>query len=268
MSERREPSVGAPAPDARLEEISTYWSLFRLAHQGTGASASAARNALVMRYNGAIHRYLAALLHNEQEAQEVTQEVVVRLLRGDFAAATPERGRFRDYLKAAVRNEYLRYVKKKGRRAAVSLEVLPSAANTFAEWLDDPQDPHWLAEWRRDVLAKTMRVLQSYERETEGNLYHTLMRLRTEHLDDDNSQLAQRVLEETGRAFSPEAFRGQLLRARRKFAELLLEHIAATLDQPTPENVEAELSDLGLLGYVRDLFPADRRNRGQRIDPE
>jgi hypothetical protein len=42
-----------------------------------------------------------------------------------------------------------------------------------------------------------------------------------------------------------------LYRAREKFAELLLDEVAQSLDQPTREDLEQELVDLNMLRYVK-----------------
>src|SRR5256885_1610619 len=41
---------------------------------------------------------------DEVEAEELCQEFALRFLRGDFRHADPDRGRFRDYLKVALRH--------------------------------------------------------------------------------------------------------------------------------------------------------------------
>ena len=45
--------------------------------------------------------------------------------------------------------------------------------------------------------------------------------------------------------------RKRLLYAREKFSELLLEELAQSLEDPTPEALEDELTVLGLLGACR-----------------
>ena len=40
------------------------------------------------------------------------------------------------------------------------------------------------------------------------------------------------------------------------FAELIIAEIRQTLDNHTPEQIRAELADLGLLAYVRDFLLA------------
>ena len=57
---------------------------------------------LVLRYGGAVHRYLLASLRDVDAADELAQEFALRFLRGDFKNADPGKGRFRDFLKRAV----------------------------------------------------------------------------------------------------------------------------------------------------------------------
>ena len=67
-------------------------------------------------------------------------------------------------------------------------------------------------------------------------------------------------------AIGPEAFRKQVSRARRLFAELLVAETARTLDNPTPLAVEEELIDIGVMKYVKAFLPADWRTSGKLLD--
>src|SRR5688500_86825 len=87
----------------RLEAIVTRWSLLRRAHDDN-TQAVAARQTLVTRYATAVRSYVRAIMQGSADADEVAQDVVVKMLQGNFAGADPERGRFRDLLKVAVRN--------------------------------------------------------------------------------------------------------------------------------------------------------------------
>ena len=51
-----------------------------------------------------------------------------------------------------------------------------------------------------------------------------------------------------------------------KFAELLIEEIADSLENASPEAIEAELMSLELLEYVRDLLPPDWKQRRSAAD--
>ena len=61
-----------------------------------------ARAALVHRYRGAIYRYLLGAVRNPDVADDLAQDFALRLVRGDFRNADPERGRFRDLVKTVL----------------------------------------------------------------------------------------------------------------------------------------------------------------------
>lgn len=249
---------GDLAGDERLDDIVTRWSLLRLSHQDSVSRAGPARHALVLRYNRAIRSYIGALTRNDEEADELSQEVIVRLLKGDFDRATPDRGRFRDLLKVAVRNMVRSYWSRKQRRTPAPLDV-----EQFADEAPvDPADEAWDSTWRDSVLDMAWQALESYEKASSGTVAYTLLRLRTEHPDDDSPQLAARLSAAVGRTFQSPAARQQLRRARLRFAQLLVEELARGLADPAPERVEEELIDLGLMEHVRDFLPPDWRTSG------
>jgi hypothetical protein len=243
---------------ARLDEIATRWSLLRLAHADFSA-AGTARDALVLRYNKAIRNFIGALVKDPNDADDVAQELVVRLARGQFAAASPERGSFRRMLAVAARNlvRTLWARKKRASGAPVDLGVL---ANEPSESAIDEEGQR---AWRKAMLDLAWGALEEYERGHRGSISWTLLRLRADHPDDDMDQLAARLAGKIGRALKPEAVRQQLRRARVRFAQALLEEVARGLSDPTPERVEEELTDAGLLSYVQDLLPPDWRTRGE-----
>jgi hypothetical protein len=82
-----------------------------------------------------------------------------------------------------------------------------------------------------------------------------------DHPEDDSATLAARTTALIGRPIRGDAFRKQLSRARRLFAELLLAEVARTLKKPTTAEVELELIEVGLMPYVSPYLPADWRNR-------
>src|SRR5262245_54474212 len=86
--------------DQRLSRIATQWTLLVQAH-GPGA-VSAAQAALLARYRDAAVRYLLGAVRDADAAEELAQEFALRFLRGDFRRASPEKGRFRDYLRTAL----------------------------------------------------------------------------------------------------------------------------------------------------------------------
>jgi RNA polymerase sigma factor (sigma-70 family) len=220
------------------------------AHQGSDTIAGLARNRLVLRYGKAVRSYLGGMLKNDPDADDVANEIMVKMLEGKFGAATSARGRFRDYLKAAVRNAALNFLRRKhpARRVELDTEELSGSR-------DDEQA--WLGDWRRCLLERTQQALKSFQDTHPGNIYATLLDFLSAYPQDDSEQLAQRLQELTGQKFRADAVRKQISRARRKFAELLLEEVKRTLDDPTTQRIEEELIEVGLMPYVRDFLPRD-----------
>src|SRR4051812_31946614 len=71
----------------RLSQITTLWSQVFLAHQGPTDAAIAAQRLLIERYGRAIYRYLLTILRDPDAADELAQELALRLIRGDFRRA-------------------------------------------------------------------------------------------------------------------------------------------------------------------------------------
>ena len=257
MASNKEPGAQR---NARLERIETQWSLLRLAHADSVTAAGEARNALVLRYCDAIRRFVGSVLQNDPDADDLTQDIVVRMLGGDFAGADPERGRFRSLLKLAVRNMIRNDWKRRQRQAPADwdLDRLSDQGASQDRW-----HTQWTEAWRTAVLDRTWSALEALERDHPGSSSWTILRQRAEHPEDDSAQLAARVSKAIGRTMNSAALRQQLRRARIKFAQLLLEETARGLDQATPDEVQKELGELGLMEFVRDFLPHDWTRTGQ-----
>jgi RNA polymerase sigma factor (sigma-70 family) len=245
----------SPDIPGRIDAISTRWSLIRVAHTGD-RDAQAARAALVLRYAKSVRAYVGGLLKSRDDADELAQEVVVRLLKGDFAGADPTRGRFRDLLKTAARNMVRNFWEKQNRRRPVDADL------SLVAGAESPGDP-WLAAWQRTILDHVWAALKEVEKANPKNPAHALLRLRTEFPDLTSEQLAEKLSAKIGTPVRPDTCRQMLRRARLKFAELLVEEIRLGLDDPSPARVEEELTALELLEYVGDFLPADWKQRGE-----
>ena len=71
-------------------------------------------------------------------------------------------------------------------------------------------------------------------------------------------EMAERLTAELGKPMSPENDRKTLQRAQAKFADLLLDQVSDSLDDPATD-LEAELRDLDLLKYCRSAL--ERRKK-------
>ncbi len=74
------------------------------------------------------------------------------------------------------------------------------------------------------------------------------------HPEMQSPALAEKLSEQMGQPVNAAWVRKRLHLARGKFIELLLSEIRETLDEPTEDELQEELLDLGLLDYCRRAF--------------
>ena len=250
--------MGEQEPADRLTLIKTHWAMLFQAHQDLGDAASAAQRELLLRYYGAVYRYLLGILRDPAAAEELTQEFAVRFLRGDFSGADPRRGRFRDFLKAALRHLAVDYWRQQ-RKTPLPLADAGAGLAAGDPSVSEAFDQAFVDNWRQELLARTWEALAQAQAET-GQPYHTVLRWKTEHPEVRSAQLADRLRTQEGRPFSEESTRQLLHRARKRFAEALVEEVARSLQTSAPEEVTQELIDLGLLAYCRPALEKRRRS--------
>jgi RNA polymerase sigma-70 factor (ECF subfamily) len=231
-----------------LNEMTTNWLQLFQAHQGPADQMSETRQRLVHRYKGPVYRFLLRVLHDPDLAADLTNEFALRLLRGDFRRADPDRGRFRDFLKTAlyhlVADAHRLRARHRSLHDGVPEPASPDAdpaAGTFSAFL---------SSWRDDLVAQAWAALGRLERRT-GQPFTLVLRLRADHPELRSPELAQRLATRLGRPVTADAFRKTLQRARAAYADLLLAEVARSLETPTREQLEQELADLNLLEYCR-----------------
>jgi RNA polymerase sigma factor (sigma-70 family) len=231
-----------------LSQIVTQWTVLHQAHRGAHDEATAARQQLMLRYCGAVYRYLARAVRDPALAEDLTQEFALRFLQGRFGQADREQGRFRHYVKRAL--FHLVQDHHRGR-----LREPPAVA--LGPDMDVPAPPGPAAErdfhesWRQELLSRAWQALEAAQRET-GQPYHDLLRLRVDQPELTSNDLATLLSERLGRPFSATNVRQLVHRARSRFADLLLDDIRASLEGASWERVEEELAELDLLKYCKD----------------
>jgi RNA polymerase sigma-70 factor (ECF subfamily) len=216
-----------------------------------------ARQRLLERYGGAVQRYLLGALRELDAAEELFQEFAFHFLRGDFRRADPQRGRFRNFLKTALYRLVVHYRRRQQK------QPLPLCDDAFEPAVTDPEpadsaDQDFLRSWRDQLLASAWDALEQVQQKT-GQPYYVVLRFRAEHPDLASPQMAERLTTQLGKPLTSPAVRQLLHRARERFADTLLDNVAQSLDQPTEENLEEELIELGLLDYCRPALERRRR---------
>ncbi len=225
--------------EQRLSRIATLWTLHAQAHAGDAAAQG--RAVLLQRYRTAAYRYLRAALRDADAADDLAQDFAVRFLRGDFGRADPHRGRFRDYLRTALSHLVTDFhrARQQGPRPLTHDAAGPMAPA-------DDADESFNAAWREELLERTWRKLDA-----EQPAYHAALRLRIEEPEATSAQMAERLTKQLNKAISADWVRKALQRAHERFADLLLDEVAATLEGAPADALEDELRGLDLLRYCR-----------------
>ena len=188
-----------------------------------------AQHALMQRYCGTVYRYLLGAVRDEAVAEELFQEFALRFLRGDFRRADPAKGRFRDYLKTALSHLVTDHYRRQGRRPA---PIRPDHPEPVAVDADESFE----GSWREELIHQAWQALA----QSQPPL-HAALRQHVENPDLAAAEIAQRLSASSGKPVSAGNVRVMLHRARQKFALLLVDEVARSLESPTREELVAEL---------------------------
>jgi hypothetical protein len=164
----------------RLDQITTDWTI--LVHPPI----------FVLRYATAIRSYLDGLVKDPHQADEIAQDFLLRVVRKGFPWASSDRGRFRDYLKAAVRNAVRTSLRRR-------TEEPLTEALLERQVEDGTLAKQWLSDWQGCLLDSAFRTLKEHQQRSPGNLFHTVLRVAVDHPDEDSSALAARASALAGR---------------------------------------------------------------------
>jgi RNA polymerase sigma-70 factor (ECF subfamily) len=227
-------------PGNFLDQITTRWPLI----------TDPVR--FVMRYAPAIRRYLSAIVRDPHDLDDVAQEFLLNVVRRGLVSEGEVRGRFRDYLKASIRNAALSHLRKRRVPQASDLDLASLAAPEPAS-----ADREWVEEWRTTLLGQAMEKLEEHERRAPDGRLHTVLCLARDHPEADSPTLAALASQRSGKPMSPEAFRKQLSRARALLANLLIDEVRKTLESPTQEMIDDELAALQLQELVSPYLGQD-----------
>lgn len=236
--------------DEYLSQIETMWTVVRQAHAGTADEVGAAQARLLKRYGLAVSRYL----RDNEAADDLFQEFALRLLRGDFKRADPERGKFRRFVKTSL---YHLVVDHQRRRHARPLLGDVSEPVDYAQSLAE-SEARFIADWRAELLRRAGQALAEHDRQTGQRLF-AVLRLRTDHPQLRSAEMAERLAAELGQEVNAGWVRKRLHQARGKSADLLLDEVASSLETSSPDDLEEELIELGLLDYCREKLARRRR---------
>jgi hypothetical protein len=236
----------------RISQISTHWSALH------------SPSVEVTRYAGPVFRYFLGIVRQVPQAEDLAMQFVQRFLTQDVQRhARPESGRFRDYLKASLRN----MAQDVWRQAAKDKKLyapLPGdgAHLPESESTDTPDIDEFDTQCHIERIDAAWERLRKEEEESSGKggdggaraPYYTVLRLQSERAEMSAQEIADELNRSRPSTLKPENVRQLLSRARRKFGEYLLDEVLKSLPVAEHGELETELIELRLLPYCKAAF--------------
>lgn len=226
--------------------VTTQWSAVLAASRSNGTESRNALEQLCRNYWPPLYAYVRRLGYSPHDAQDLTQEFFARLLeRHAMAQADPERGRFRSFLLASLKNflahewEKARAQKRGGRAHILSLDLDTAETQCVQPAApDDSPDKAYDRQWALALLDLVLRRLRKeYADCGRDDLFLALKGT----LSGGRSEIPYRDLA-SRLVMSEGAVKVAAHRLRQRYRELLREEIANTVSGP--EAVEEELQHL------------------------
>jgi RNA polymerase sigma-70 factor (ECF subfamily) len=225
---------------------STHWSLVIAAGERGRTEAEHALAVLCQRYWFPLYAFARRRVPELHEAQDLTQEFFLRLLeKNTLAAASSERGRFRSFLLASMKNflanewDHATSQKRGGGRQRLSLDWESGESRLSLEPVHaDSPERVFERQWAMTLLENVLQRLQ-YEFQTAGKSRQ--FELLKETLTGGRAALNYPAVA-AELSISEEAVRQAAHRLRKRYRDLLREEVAATVENDT--EIEDEISRL------------------------
>ncbi len=228
------------ATQKHAEFPATRWSVIIRATATPSPLSHDALEDLCRLYWPPLYAFLRRSGHPQHEAQDLVQGYLARLLqREDLATVSADKGRFRSYLLAGLRNYLVSEarqagaLKRGGRAEIISLDIENAEALYSASLADEvTPDLAFDRRWAEMILDQALEKLRQ-ENITRGKekLYETLKPCLAADASDDYAALGREA------GMTPGAIAVAIHRLRLRFRELVRNAVADTVGS------EADLED-------------------------
>lgn len=229
---------------------STRWTAVRQAAGDDDPNAAKALAEICDIYWYPLYAYFRRCGKAAEDAEDLTQGFFVKLLeRGLLGNADPERGRLRTFLLACAKHHMLdeKARAQAGKRNGwAGFDIELAERRYAAEPVDElAPDRLYQRRWALGILERTLGSLErEYVGEGQGDIYVALRPFLG--FGPDPSLRYGELSKERGIPVG--TLKNKVFRMRERWRQILFEEVAATLEQPTEENIKAELAEL--LGSV------------------
>lgn len=224
------------ATDGTLDDISTRWSCVRDV------------NRFVLRYVEAMRGLLLHITGDSDIAAEVLQNFLLKIVRHGWKLHGPTHGRFRDYLARSLRNAVVDHYRARPQ------SLTASSAND-GQWLIELESREasiesvWQTAWTQCLVDRTFQTLE-HEDYQNGTQRRRVLAFAMENESLDSQAAAKAYGVACGVDLTAATYRQRLSRARKRFAELLIREILETLENPSDDELQQEIRQLGLDRYI------------------
>lgn len=219
----------------------TQWSVVLHAGDSRHPGRRKALEILCQRYWPPVYQYIRHCGYDKSASEDLTQSFFTRLLeKRSLKAADPERGRFRSFLLASVKNflsdsrdkEQAR--KRGGGRHFISLDF-SEAENLRLQPVDEKTpESVFQRQWAKSTLIQVFGRLRREALEEQAPERFVLLEgFLTGEMDGTRQN---RVAQELG--MSDQALRVAIHRLRKRFGRLLRSQVAETVADPRQVNDE------------------------------
>ena len=236
----------------------THWSMIVQAGSESDSRARAPLETLCRRYWFPLYGFARRQGRTHHEAEDATQEFLAQLLGSKgLHTATPERGRFRTFLLAGLRNfltsDWRREhaAKRGGHQPVISLSATNAQAQFEREQADHGFTPEQAFDrsWAQSMIADAVRELgNEYRRTGREEIFQALAPMLW-----GDATLESMALQAGRAGMTVGTFTVALHRARRRLGSRLRAAVAETVADPA--EIDAELR------HLVGAFDASRRRR-------
>lgn len=228
--------------------LTTRWSVVHRAAARAEPEAAAALAQLCAACWFPIYAYIRRSGKSAHDAEDLTQGFFARLLEKNFlASADGDKGRLRTFLLTCVQrhlaDEHDRaQAQKRGGGRVIELEALAAEERYAAEPVDRlTPDRCYQRRWALGMIDVAMSTLRErYAAEGKLALFEKLRPFLG--FSADAAENYEAVATALGLKLN--TVKSHIRRLREAWRDLLQQQVAATLDEPTPEAIKAELAEL------------------------